>query len=68
MNAKRIGTTYKDLFKAYPVIGLSKVKTMETRKKSYRGAGSIPPGFENKVPIWKKTLDDEHSFITKDVR
>jgi hypothetical protein len=67
MKAETIWTSssYRKPFKTYPVIGLPEVKTMEERKKSVRSADSIPPGYQNKVPIWKKMLDREYSFIYK---
>ena len=68
MNAERIWTSYKEPFKTYPVIGLPEAKTLDERKKSHSRADKIPPGFENKVPIWKKTLDDEYNYLFKGVR
>ncbi len=65
MNAERIWTTHREPFKTYPVIGLPKAKTMKERKKSYSRADRIPSGFDYKVPIWKKMLDDEYNNMIK---
>ncbi len=58
----------KEPFKYYALIGLSKVKTMEERRKSHSWAEDIPNGYKNKVPKWKKMLDDEYNFNIKGVR
>lgn len=57
----------REPFKAYALIGLPKVKTIEERKKSHSRANEIPDGFERKVPMWKKMLDNEYNFIFKGV-
>jgi len=62
----RIWASYKgEPFKTYALIGLPKVKTMKERKKSHSRANKIPPGFESKVPLWDKTLDDEYDYLFK---
>ncbi len=68
MKAEKIWKSHREPFKTYPVIGLPKVKTMEERKKSHSRANKIKPGFENKVPIWDKTLDDEYNYLFKRAR
>ena len=68
MNAERILMFRREPFKTYPVIGLPKVKTLEERKKSRSRANKIPPDFENRVPLWDKTLEDEYNYLFKGAR
>ncbi len=59
IDRNKIWTYDREPFRYFVLIGLSKVKTMEERRKSRIWASEIPDGYKNKVPKWKKMLDDE---------